>query len=155
MIAMYFSLLLSAPSLLDASTAAISMPTIHNTKLSAEHAIAIHDQGVQLYGAGQWVEALEQFDRAIELAPKFSEAYNSRGLTYHMLEMRHQAIADFDQAVQVNPRYAEAFFNRALAKFELGAMREAIADMDKAIELDPLPVYIQHRDIISQSLRES
>ncbi len=130
--------------------------------------------------------AIEDFTKAIELNPNYSEAYFNRGLskaslagrfkfstngngTYYdialektNLEDRRGAIEDFTKAIELNPNYSEAYFNRGLSKASLAnrkrlnsngtedtsydsafekakleGYRGAIEDYTKAIELNP------------------
>ena len=51
----------------------------------------------------RYKEAIADYDRAIELDPKFAWAYAGRGLV-HLLEKRQpQADADFARALEIDP----------------------------------------------------
>jgi len=51
-------------------------------------------------------EALADYDRAIELNPKFVEAYSNRALVKYALNDDKGALADFDRAIELNPKAA-------------------------------------------------
>ena len=85
----------------------------------------------------QYENAINDFDRAIELDPKNPKAYHHRGITKYKLGKYEEAINDFDKTIELNPKSTRAYNNRAIAKGELGKHEEAIKDYDKAIELDP------------------
>ena len=81
--------------------------------------------------------AIVYFDQAIKLKPDNAEVYNSRGISYGMLNNDQAAIADFDQAIKLKPDFAEAYTNRGASHTELGKIQAAIADFDQAIKLNP------------------
>lgn len=82
-------------------------------------------------------EAVQDYDKAVELNPQYAEAYNNRGNTKTRLGQYAEAIQDYDETIKLNPKLAEAYNNRGNAKAELGQCTEAIQDYDKAIELNP------------------
>ncbi len=94
-------------------------------------------QGDMHFRQGQYAEAIEDYNKAIELDPNYTPGYNNRGLAKTNLEQYQEAIKDFDSAIQRDPNYVAAYFNRAIAKARLGQLTEAIEDFTKAIELDP------------------
>ncbi len=82
-------------------------------------------------------EAIDAFDKAIQLNPDLAEAYYNRGTVRNGLKLHEKAIVDFDETIRRNPDLAEAFNNRGIAKNRLGQHEKAIADFDKAIRLKP------------------
>jgi lipoprotein NlpI len=67
-----------------------------------------------------------------------ANAFNNRGLSYHVKGEYDRAIQDYDQAIRLNPGYAYAFFNRGIAYKDKGEYDRAIQDYDQAIKLDPV-----------------
>ena len=59
--------------------------------------------------AGKNQEALEAFTKAIELNPKYAEAYNNRGIAHLKLGNYQQAIRDYDKAIKLDPKNAMAY----------------------------------------------
>jgi tetratricopeptide (TPR) repeat protein len=47
--------------------------------------------------------AIADFDRAIQLNPKYVDAFNNRGFAYNTKGEYDRAIADYNQAIQLNP----------------------------------------------------
>jgi len=95
------------------------------------------EKGFVLGIAGRYKEAIEAYTRAIELNPKYEEAYNNRGGAYPHLGEYRQAIRDFNKAIELKPDNAGAFYNRGLAYAYLGDNQQAISDYDRAIGLLP------------------
>ena len=102
-----------------------------------EIASVLFYQGFALYNKGEYKEAIEKYDEAIELNPNYAGFYNNRGLAKSELGQHQEAISDLNKAIELNPIFSEAYSNRGLAKDNLGQHQEAIVDYDKAIVLEP------------------
>ncbi|MGZ3649151.1 MAG: tetratricopeptide repeat protein [Syntrophales bacterium] len=106
------------------------------------------EKGVALVMEGKYNEAIEAFDKAIELNPKDAVAYNNRGAAYGQTGNYKQQIEDSTKALQMNPKDAVAFNNRGVAYGELGNYQQEIEDCTRAIELNPnLAMAYYHRGI--------
>jgi tetratricopeptide (TPR) repeat protein len=85
------------------------------------------------------------FDRALELNPGCTEAYNHRGAVRQARGDLAGALADFDRALELNPGYGQAYHNRGAARQARGDLAGALADYDRALELTPFrdaaPIY--------------
>lgn len=89
---------------------------------------------------GNHKEAIQNYDKAIELNPEYCVAVFRRGRSKRALgryEEAIMAIQDYDKAIELDPNDAVAFRNRGYSKQSLHQHQEAIKDYDKAIELDP------------------
>jgi tetratricopeptide (TPR) repeat protein len=78
---------------------------------------------------------IEYYSRAIELNPKYANAFYNRGLAYYNLGKYNLAISDYNRAIELNPKYASAFNNRGWAYRQLGDLKKAKADAIRASEL--------------------
>jgi tetratricopeptide (TPR) repeat protein len=111
------------------------------------------EKGVELVVKGKYNEAIEAFDKAIQLDPADAVAYNNRGAAYGQMGNHTQQIEDCNKALQLNPKDAVAYNNRGVAYGELGYYEQEIEDCTKAIELNPkLAVAYYHRGIAYQKL---
>ena len=79
--------------------------------------------------------AIADFDRAIEINPRFAKAYYSRGLAKKHYNDHLGAIIDFTKAIEIDPEYAEAYNKRGLLKGTLGQKDSGHSDLGKAGEL--------------------
>lgn len=114
------------------------------------------EKGVALVIEGKYNEAIEAFNKAIELNPKDAVAYNNRGAAYGQSGNYKQQIEDSSRALQLNPKDAVAFNNRGVAYGELGNYGQEIEDCTKAIELNPkLAMAYYHRGIAYRKLGNS
>ena len=80
---------------------------------------------------------MEDFNKAIELRPKFATYYNNRGVLKNQLNKYEEALEDFNTAIKLNPQIANFYYNRGTAKLGLKKKIRARKDFDKAIELNP------------------
>ncbi len=85
---------------------------------------------------GKYKEAIENYDKAIELNPKYADAYNNRGNAKLHSGKNEEAIEDYNKAIELDPQY-DTYYNRGNAKLHSGKNEEAIEDYNKAIELNP------------------
>ncbi len=92
-------------------------------------------RGLGMRALGDPRKAIEDFTRAIELAPS-ADNYFQRGATYQMLGDFHRALADFDQMVALNPEAGPAYYARAQVKLALGDARGAASDHVRGRILD-------------------
>ena len=85
---------------------------------------------------GQWKLALADFDKAIELDPHLSVAFDRRGLLHRSLGDLGAALDDFNREINLQPDSASAYNNRALTLEDQGHFSEALAEFDRAIKLN-------------------
>lgn len=60
----------------------------------------------------QWEEALENFNEAIRLNPKFVSAYNDRGAVYLEMGRSAEALKDYNRVLELDPSMKTARLNR-------------------------------------------
>ena len=73
---------------------------------------ALLNQGIALLEEGQFDLSINYFNKAIEINPRYADAYNNRGLAYGMGKGQYdKAISDFNKAIELNPKYA-GFYNK-------------------------------------------
>lgn len=60
--------------------------------------------------------AIIEFTKAIEINPRYAEAYHERGLAYDAIGEYDLAISDYNKAIEINPSYERAYNHRRLAK---------------------------------------
>ncbi len=95
------------------------------------------DRGVAKWGLKQTKEAIEDFNKSIQLAPDNATVYNNRGNALMDLGHPDEAVKDFDRAIALSPNYGAAHNNRGNAHAALGQYEPAFQDFRKAVELMP------------------
>ena len=111
---------------------------LRNTNIFTD---AYNNRGSSKATLGKHEEAIADFEKAIELDPKFALAHYNRGNSKAILGKHEEAIADCDKAIELNSEFVFAYYNRGNSKAILGKHEEAIADYDRAIELNPKFVF--------------
>uniref|UniRef100_UPI0039C69EF4 tetratricopeptide repeat protein n=1 Tax=Nostoc sp. CCY0012 TaxID=1056123 RepID=UPI0039C69EF4 len=98
---------------------------------------ALSWRGVTYHLMERYPEALQDFDRAIQLDPNDKLAIALRGETYHLMERYTEALPDFDRAIQLDPNNQWAIARRGETYRRMERYTEALPDFDCAIQLDP------------------
>ena len=86
---------------------------------------------------GQVDEAIIQFQKALEINPKYAEAHNNLGFALFQKGQVDGAIDEFQKALEINPKKAETHYNLGTILFQKGQVDEAIAQYSKALEINP------------------
>jgi len=86
---------------------------------------------------GDYDKALPYLNKAIELNPKYTEAYSDRAIIEDHGGEPKEAMRDFDKAIDLNPDYAKAYVGRGALYSRQGLYTSAITDFSKAVELNP------------------
>jgi protein O-mannosyl-transferase len=109
----------------------------HTLKVTDDNWRIYYNRGHAYADLGNYRQAIEDLNRAIEIKPDFAEAYTNRGNAYGILGNYRQAIEDLNRAIEINPDNATAYMNRGVAYYGLGNYSQAIGDYDRAIKINP------------------
>jgi tetratricopeptide (TPR) repeat protein len=91
-----------------------------------------------LYDASSQLEqAIDRYDRAIELDPQYARAFLNRGAARHDQGNLDVAIQDYTRAIELDPQFASAYNNRGIARGARYDFDGAIQDFTVALELEP------------------
>ena len=85
---------------------------------------------------GEYDLAIKDFDRAIQLEPKFALAYYNRGIAHFNKGDFDKAIEDYTTAIELDPQLAPTYNNRGVVYFNKGDFDKAIEDYTTAIQQD-------------------
>lgn len=92
----------------------------------------------------EWDEAIQAFDRAVSLDPRYAEAFFNLGEAYQSkaqkIRDRNMAIMaseNFKKAIEMDPEYAPAYFSLGRFYRQAGNVEGAIYCWEKAVELRP------------------
>jgi len=122
-----------------------------------ESAIAYFYRGLAYAGEGDFANAVLEYNQAVQLKPRFTEAYYYRGVAYLYLSMDaphiSDAIDDFDRVIQLDPNYAMAYYyrgivhvygdnislnSRSIITYIRDSAKNAISDISKYLQLNPI-----------------
>lgn len=105
-------------------------------KLYPENAAGWSNRGNSKISQNKSQSALEDYNKAVELAPNFPDPYLNRGAALEGLGKWEEAIADYNRVLEIDPKDAAAYNNRGNAKAGLGKWNEAIADYQTAMNVN-------------------
>ena len=94
------------------------------------------DRGNVWRNRGRFDRAIEDYDKAIALAPDFAFAFYNRSQAHYLAGRFNEALADAGKAAALNEN-AQALSLRGLIQEKLGARDAALADLRRAAALDP------------------
>jgi tetratricopeptide (TPR) repeat protein len=104
---------------------------------TAENAILYNNRGnVWLEQKREFERAIVDYNNAIRLDPKNSNAYNGRGTAWKELGQLDRAIADYTDAIRFSPKFEKAYANRGESWRLKGDLDRALADQDRAVALN-------------------
>lgn len=100
-------------------------------------AIDWFEKGYSSGVAGYFGDAMNAFDKALELYPDFAEAHYNRGYAFMMRGDLPQAIRDYERALVLDPDNERAHYDCGHTLAKLGKYQDAIRHFDKVIILNP------------------
>lgn len=118
-----FALGRAAPGDYDARYAALPQD------VAQDDADALARRGAAAIAAGNYQRALEDLNRACELAPGVADYFYARARLHLTMRQTRPALADLDTALQLDPTLAEARLRRAWVHAALGNRPAAQADL--------------------------
>jgi tetratricopeptide (TPR) repeat protein len=93
--------------------------------------------GLAYFGKGQTDQAVEQFQKALEINPNYLDAHAALGVTLAQRGQLDEAISEYQKAFEIDPNYPGGRYNLGLAFFQKGRLDDAISQFQKALEIDP------------------
>lgn len=89
-------------------------------------------------------KAIMSFEKAIEIDPKYAEAWYNKGVVLVELEKYNESVQAYDKAIEIDPKYADAWWERGFALYKIGKYNESFESIDKAIEINPNDADLWH-----------
>lgn len=96
-----------------------------------------YDRGLARLAAGDWDEAVAEFDRALAFQPGYASAYTNRGIALQKAGLRDQAARSYRRALQLDPAALPPRKNLADLLLEEGKADEAFALYREVLEAGP------------------
>ncbi len=90
--------------------------------------------GTQLLRKGKTYKAIAYLTQAIEIEPKYAEAYINRGRAYYHLAHYEEAISDYTKTLSLKQYAADAYASRGDVYRALDNVPRAIADYTASLE---------------------
>ena len=110
---------------------------MENEQNSGSNAADFFERGEAFYAENKYKEAINEYNKALEVEPDNAEYYNSRGVAYYGLERYYYAISDFINAIRLKSNYAMAYYNLAQCKNNLQDYDSGLDDVKNSILYNP------------------
>jgi tetratricopeptide (TPR) repeat protein len=94
-------------------------------------------EGNDFFEKKDYDSAVKIYTKAIQLDPRFADAYYARGNARYDKKEYDKAIEDYNKAIELDPKDVDAYNGRGSAWYYKKKYDKAIEDFNKAIELDP------------------
>ncbi len=89
------------------------------------------EKGLSNYNAKDYAKAIVNFSKAIELDPKFEDAYVCRADSFYELKKFDEAFADYSKVIEIDPTNVDGYSGRGAVYYEFKKYTLAIADFNK------------------------
>lgn len=93
--------------------------------------------GLDKLGLKDYIGAIAEFNKAIEIEPQKAFYYILRGWAKDGLQDYRGAITDYDKAIEIKPNNDDTYNSRGLSKAKLHDNKGAFADFKIALEINP------------------
>ncbi len=97
--------------------------------------VAYNNRGLNFGKAGLFEKAIEDFNMATKIDPKYSDAYNNRGYSYYLIGQNAKASDDLNKAIELDNNFVKAYINRASLYLKTGKKELAVSDFQSACAL--------------------
>lgn len=116
----------------------VSMVAISTLKaVKSNNALDLYQKGQTFLELKRYNDALDAYNRAVELKPEYTEAWKGQATTLLELKRYQDALEAYDKAIQLQPNYEDAWNGRGKALNHLQRYSEAIASFDSALKIQP------------------
>ena len=88
------------------------------------------------FESGQYIEAIQTYDRALAVNPMCADCWNDKGLSFYYTGDAASALNSFDKAIAIEPRFAHVWLSKGFVLVSEGRYQEAIEPLNKVKELD-------------------
>jgi tetratricopeptide (TPR) repeat protein len=111
-------------------------------------------RGIQAMATGQNALALEYFDRLVERAPDFAEAWNKRATVHYLLDDYAGSVLDIEHTLALEPRHFGALSGLGMIYDAIGKPAAALRSYEAAVAINPhLAGTRQRIDALRRQLR--
>ena len=99
------------------------------------HKLALISRGSAYLKLNEANNALDDFNRAIDVDPDYVRAHHLRGLAHERQGHDKEALADFDRSIELDPEYGSGYYSRATLHAKLGHEDLASQDIEMVAHL--------------------
>ena len=103
---------------------------------TSSEVLILFNSGVGLYHQGDYLKAIQAYQKVIELDPGYAEAYNNLGIIYQEIGDFDRALSAYQKAIGINPKYEKALNNLGVLLYLKGHYEESIQAFQKALTIN-------------------
>jgi len=100
-----------------------------------------HEQALSLARQGKIHEALDCYDRILEMSPDNDIILNSKAIALITIGKYEEALTFSKRAASISPGSADVWINTGVALEKLGRFTEAADALERAVEINPYDAY--------------
>ena len=98
---------------------------------------SLYNEGNAAYDQGNYKDAIQHYDEAINICPRYAKALFGKGDVFFVQGNLMEAIQWYDETIKVDTQYVEAWNNKGTALYLRGDYDGAIKCYNEAIKIDP------------------
>jgi tetratricopeptide (TPR) repeat protein len=95
------------------------------------------NEGWRLYKQGRYEEAIQCFNKTLEINPQYTDAWINKGASLSNLGRYEEALQCFNKALEINPQHVLAWNDKASLLINLNRYHEALECCNKILEINP------------------
>ena len=111
------------------------------------YAPAYNKKGIALDYLGEYFDAKDNYEKAVELDPGFDQAYINLGNSYSNLKNYSRAIENYRKAIEIKPSLARVYYYLGLAQIKKGDRQSGIENIKKSANM----TYQQAQDYLREN----
>src|SRR5207249_4639324 len=96
-----------------------------NRETPEDTAVAYYKRGNVYLDLGRNGQAIENYDRAVQLKPDYVAAWHNRANAYYRTGNYRRALADYDHAIEIWPEFWFGLIHRGIVYGDLGQYERA------------------------------
>jgi protein O-mannosyl-transferase len=109
----------------------------HSLACTSRNYVGHNNLGIVFAGRGQSAQAMDHYQKALEILPNFAEAHYNLGIVLADQGRYIEALEHYRRALEIRPNYAEAHYNLGNLLAGQGQIAEAIEHFQRALEIKP------------------
>ncbi|NLI75955.1 MAG: tetratricopeptide repeat protein [Candidatus Riflebacteria bacterium] len=106
-------------------------------KVDPKNPEILKELGNHHFHGGNYKEAIQCYQMALDIDPRFYKALYNLGNTYYKMDDTEKAVHYWHRAIEVKPDFDHAFFNLGYHYFQKMFWKEAIRSLAEAARLNP------------------
>jgi tetratricopeptide (TPR) repeat protein len=108
---------------------------------SKQLALIYRERGLAFFAKRDYERAIQDYDQAINLESRYSDAFDDRCWTLMVIDKLDNAVKDCKEALRLRPGSAPTLNSLAFVYLKQGKLDDAIATYSAALQINPKSAY--------------